>query len=359
MKLFRRLLYREFLPFFILGVLFFALILILADTFSNLWRYLNQEVPFSQALRVSLLFAPKALTFALPIGSMFAAAFALGNLGSRNELIAVFASGVSRLRFVLPMILIAILLSVGGFLFEDRLVIPVVRRRNHLSRELLGIQDSKSRSRATAIARGGHVFYLADYYNDETRELSGLTVILLAEDDRFEKRIDAQKATWDESGSWLMEECRIFIRDSSGEVIQEKRQQYRDEWVDENPETFRLDARKIEEMTGKESRFWIKTQKRAGLPYKEHQAEYYQRFSMALTPFLVILFAGALGGRFRRNILLMSLLVSLGLSSAWYIGRMMSTLLSKIGLVSPLVGALAPFILFLALGGWLFRKART
>jgi len=359
MKLFRNLLFREFLPFFLLGVLFFALILVLADTFSNLWRYLNQEVPFSQALWVSLLYGPKALSFALPIGSMFAAAFALGNLGSRNELIAVFASGVSRLRFVLPMILIAILLSVGGFVFEDQLVIPTMQKRNHLSRELLGIQDSKSRSRATAIGRGGQVFYLADYYNDETRELTELTVILLDEADRFRKRIDAQKATWDESGSWLMEECRIFTQDSFGEVIQEKIQHYSDDWVDEDPETFRLDTRKIEEMNGKESRLWIETQKRAGLPYKEHQAEYYQRFSMALTPFLVILFAGALGGRFRRNILLMSLLVSLGLSSAWYVGRMMSTLLSKIGMVSPLVGALAPFVLFLALGGWLFRQAQT
>ena len=80
---------------------------------------------------------------------------------------------------------------------------------------------------------------------------------------------------------------------------------------------------------------------------------------MALTPFLVVLFAGALGGRFKRNVLLISLLASLGLSSAWYIIRMISTLVSEIGMVSPLVGAIVPYIAFLALGAWLFRYAKT
>ncbi|MCK5251083.1 MAG: LptF/LptG family permease, partial [Spirochaetaceae bacterium] len=101
MKIFRRLILREFIPFLLLGVLFFALILVLADIFTNLWRYLNRDVPFSQAILVSFLYGPKALIFALPIGSMFAAAFALGNLGARNELIAVFGSGVPLIRFVM------------------------------------------------------------------------------------------------------------------------------------------------------------------------------------------------------------------------------------------------------------------
>jgi lipopolysaccharide export system permease protein len=357
--MFRRLLLREFIPFLILGVLFFALILVLADIFTNLWRYLNRDVPFSQAIMVSFLYAPKALTFALPIGSMFAAAFALGNLGARNELIAVFGSGVPLTRFVLPVLLIAGFLSVGGYILEDRMAIPFMKERNLVSRELLGIQDSKNRSRAVAIARGGRVVYYADYYNDEKMTLTGLTVIRLDENDRFLKRIDSERATWDETGTWLLESCRVFYTDENGDIRQDSYERYRDEWVDEEPSTFRLDTRKLEEMNSREARLWIATQKRAGLPYKAYQAEYYQRFTMSLTPFLVVLFAGALGGRFKRNVLLMSLLASLGLSSAWYITRMIATLISEIGIVSPLLGALVPYLAFLALGLWLFRHAKT
>jgi len=359
MKTFRTLLLREFIPFLLLGVLFFSLILVLADVFTNLWRYLNRDIPFSQAILVSFLYAPKAVSFALPIGSMFAAAFALGNLGARNELIAVFGSGVPLIRFVLPILLIAVFLSFGGFVVEDRLAIPMMKKRNILSKELLGIQELKNRSRAVAIAREGRVTYYADYYNDESLTLTGLTVVRLDENNHFFKRIDADLATWDGSGTWLMKGCRVFTDAGDNEIRQTRYERYRDDYVDEEPATFRLDTRELVEMNGKEVRLWIKTQKKAGLPYKAYQAEYYQRYTTALTPFLVVLFAGALGGRFKRNILLMSLLTSLGLSAAWYIIRMIATLLSQIGIVSPLLGAVVPYLGFLALGSWLFRYAKT
>ncbi|MDF1568107.1 MAG: LptF/LptG family permease [Spirochaetaceae bacterium] len=359
MRMFRRLLIREFIPFFLLGILFFALILILADVFTNLWRYLNREVPFGQAIMVSFLYGPKALSYALPIGSMFAAAFALGNLGARNELIAVFGSGVPLIRFAAPILVIAAIISVGGYVLEDQFAIPMMKERNAKSKELLGIQDSANRSRAVAIARGGRVVYYADFYNDENKTLSGLTVIILDDQDAFMTRIDAERAIFEESRGWLLEGCRVFRADADGEIIQERFQRFRDPMVDEEPATFRLDTRELEEMDGVEARQWIETQKRAGLPYKSFQAKYYQRFTMALTPFLVVLFSGAIGGRFKRNILLMSLLASLGLSSAWYIVRMISTLLAEIGMISPLVGAAAPYIGFLALGVWIFRYAKT
>ena len=364
MRMYRRLLVGEFLPFFILGVLFFGLILVLGDIFTNLWRYLNQEVPFSSAIVVSLLYAPKAVSYAIPIGSMFAAAFTLGSLGARNELIAVFGSGVPLRRFVRPVLILAAAVSAGGYALEDRWAIPMLKRRNLLSRELLGIQESRDRSRAVAISRAGRVIYYADYYNDETQTLSGLIVVRLDKNGRFEKRIDAQQARWDsEKNLWFMEACRVFFDRGGGEgdfeIVQERYDDYTDEWVDESPRTFRLDTRELEEMNSSEALQWIATQKRTGLPYRGVQAEFYQRFSTALTPFLVVLFAGALGGRFKRNILLMSLLASLGLSAAWYIVRMIATLLSEIGTLTPLTGAVVPYLAFLFIGIQLFRRAGT
>lgn len=359
MKLFRKLLLLEFFPFLFLGVLFFALILILADIFANLWQYLNLEVSFGEAIRISFMYGPRALVFAIPIGAMFAAAFAFGNLGARNELIAVFGSGVPLIRFVLPMLVLAAILSVGVFILEDRVAIPLTKRGNMISDKLLGIQDSKNRSNAVAISMGGRVIYAADYYDDSTSTLSTLTIIILNENYEFFKRIDAQKAIWDESGLWRLEGCRIYYYGENDEILQISKEKYSDKLVNENPDTFRLDTREIDEMTGKEVRAWIETHKRAGLPYKAYQAKYYQRFTMALTPFLVILFAGALGGRFRRNILLVSLLASLALSSLWYIVRMISTLLSELGILSPISGSVVPYLVFLIFGAWMFRHAKT
>ncbi len=349
----------EFIPFLFLGVLFFGLILVLADVFANLWQYLNKEVPFSKAIVVSLLYGPKAISFALPIGSMFAAAFALGNLGARNELIAVFGSGVPLIRFTMPILLVALFVSIGGYFFEDRLVIPLFKERNKLSKELLDIQTSSSRSQAVAISMEGQVVYFADYYNAENKTLTGITIIIQDSEGNFQKRIDAQRGLWDsENKRWQLEACRVFSEEG-GEIVQKHIGIYSDELLVEEPDTFKLDTRELEEMTNREAQLWIKTQRTAGLPYKGHQARLYQRYSIALTPLLVVLFAGALGGRFKRNILLMSLLVSLGLSAAWYIFRMIATLISELGYIEPLTGAVVPYLLFLGFGIWFLRTANS
>ena len=360
MRMYRRILLKEFIPFFILGISFFSLILVLGDIFANLWRYLNNDVPFSKAIIVSALYAPQAVSFASPIGAMFAAAFSLGNLGARNELIAIYGSGVPLFRFIIPILVFALLLSIGGYFFEDQIAIPALKERNIYSKELLNIQDPMSRSQVAVIALKGQVVYYADYYNDEDKTLSDLTIVIQSADGDFIKRIDAEKSLWDEeSGRWQLIACRVFSESEKGEIIQEYFENYQDERLIERPETFRLDTREIEEMRGKEARLWIEQQRRAGLPFRGHQAKLYQRYSIALTPFLVVLFSGALGGRFRRNILLMSLLVSLALSSGWYIFRMVATLLAEIGIIAPLPSAVIPYLIYLLLGIWFFRFAKT
>lgn len=360
MRMHGRLLLIEFIPFLILGVVFFSLILVLGDIFAHLWQYLNKDVPFSQALYVSLLYAPKAVSYALPIGAMFASAFSLGTLGARNELIAIFGSGVSLFRFVIPILILALLMCVGGYFWEDRIVIPYMKQRSALSKELLDIQDPTTRSKVVLISDQGRILYYADTYNHENKILTGLTVVLLDEEGKFYRRIDAEAGTWQEdTATWHLESCRVFTNVGNNEVSQEIQALYEDDRLVEDPDTFKIDTRELEEMNNKEALLWIQTQRRAGLPYRVHQSELYQRYTIAFTPFLVVFFAGALGGRFRRNILLMSLLASLGLSSAWYIVRMLATILSGNGMITPLMGAVAPYLFFLVIGSWLFVYAKT
>ena len=63
--------------------------------------------------------------------------------------------------------------------------------------------------------------------------------------------------------------------------------------------------------------------------------------------------------RFKKNILLMSLLTSLIISVLYYVAQMMAVLMAKLGLFTPLMGAWTAFILFQIAALWLFRMART
>jgi lipopolysaccharide export system permease protein len=65
------------------------------------------------------------------------------------------------------------------------------------------------------------------------------------------------------------------------------------------------------------------------------------------------------GSRFRKNILLMSLLVSLSLAVVYYIAGLISGLLATSGMIPPWAGAWAAFVIFVVLTLIGFRYART
>jgi lipopolysaccharide export system permease protein len=348
---------RAFVPVLLIAVAFFVTILQLVDLFEDITTYIDREVAFADVFLVQLLYLPKSVHFALPMGLLFAAAFTLGTLYSRNELIAVFGSGVSLRGFVLPLVTAGVLFSVASFAFEESVVIDTLRRKNALERELINVSSSRSNSNVTRLGSSSRVVYHADFYNDETTTLSGVIIVERDAAGELQRIVNARTARWN-GEHWDVQTARIFERD--GEEFTERFSSSEPlERLALTPGAFRRVGRDMEEMRLEEAREWIESQRSAGLPYRQDLTKYYERFSFALTPLIVVMIATAVGGRFRKNILLMSLLVSLSVSVVYYVAQMISGLLAYSGVVSPLLGAWAGVLLFVLLGAALMRLSRT
>lgn len=359
MKTLQFMVVRLFLPVFLLALLFFVLILELTDLFTNLWSYLSNDVGTLQILMTSVYYLPKCVSYALPVSLLFSIAFTLGQLYAHNELIAVFGSGVSLFRLVAPLILIGVLISVFGFLFQENVVIDTYREKNQLTQQLLQRKTSFSNTNVTVLSEAGGIIYHADFYNDNSHVLSGLTILKRSADGRFIERIDAPTADWT-SGHWQLHRARIIEWNADhSSLIQKDEPIVNDPSLSESPDTFKRTVRNVDEMRIPQALQWINSLKKAGLPFRGELTDFYNRYTFALTPLIVTLISAAIGGRFKKNVLLMSLLVSLVISVIYYVTQMMSVLLAKLGYVSPLTGASAGAILFLIAGVWLLRTART
>jgi lipopolysaccharide export system permease protein len=66
-----------------------------------------------------------------------------------------------------------------------------------------------------------------------------------------------------------------------------------------------------------------------------------------------------MGGRFKKNILLMSLLASLIAAVIFYVSEMISMMMARLGYIPPLMGAWFPVFVFIVLGILLLRHAKT
>jgi lipopolysaccharide export system permease protein len=352
---------RQFVPIFLVALLFFVLLLQLIDIFGSIWRYVAHDVPAREVARIALLYIPKCVSFALPVSFLFAISYTLGLFYANNELFAIFGSGVSLHRLVVPFIVLGVLLSLGSFFFEDGVVIPTFKAKNTAFSAAVKQVTSLSQQRVTVTSPDQRIIYSADYYNDAQSRLTGLTVIIRGPDLQLQSRVDAQSGDW-QSTRWVLHGVRLFTWDTSTGLLSDKSEATWDSpQLSEPPETFRRLAQNVEEMSSTDGARYVALLRRAGLTdfYREALTDYYRKFSFAGTAFIVAFIASSLGSTFRKNILLMSLLSSLVISVGFYVAQMVTSLLAKSAFIQPVVGAWGPFALFLVLGFMLFRTART
>jgi lipopolysaccharide export system permease protein len=350
-----RYLLRQFFPVFAVVIAMFMLLLSLIDLFANLWRYLNYEVPFKEILRVCYYYLPKSFSYALPISLLFAAAYTLGDLYARNELTSIFSSGIPFWRFTISLVAVGLLASVFAFFFEDRVVVPTFRIKNDLSRLYLHQQRTENNSDIVIKARNGEVIYSVDYYDSRSDTLNGLSIVEQTESGAFVALIRSPQAQWT-GEHWELSNALIYQWE--GGLLRVRPVEGLDVYR-EHPDTFKRNAVAVEDLQVKEAGLLVRDLKAAGLPFIAAQAEFYHRFSFCTVSLVVMVLAISMGGRFRKNILLMSLLTSLVAAVLFYVSEMISMMMAKLGYIPPLVGAWFPVTLFIVAGVLLLRGAKT
>jgi lipopolysaccharide export system permease protein len=92
----------------------------------SLWKYIDDLVGKGLDFGTIGLFlwyvSASLLTLAMPIAILISSIMTFGNLGESFELVAIKSSGISLLRFMRPLIVVAIFLSVITFLFANYVI---------------------------------------------------------------------------------------------------------------------------------------------------------------------------------------------------------------------------------------------
>jgi lipopolysaccharide export system permease protein len=351
-----RYLVRQFIPIFCIAAFMFVMLISLIDLFANLWRYLNYEVPAWDIIKVSLFYLPKSFSYALPVSLLFAAAYTLGDLYAKNELTSIFAAGIPFGRFCASLVIIGFTASIFSFYFDDLVVIPTLRIKNELSRVLLRQQQQQESNADIVIkARNGQLIYSVDYYDYSGKILNGLTIVEKNDEGEFFSHVRASQARWN-GEYWVLSNPVIY---EWVEGLLRVRSMGETDIYREDPETFRRNAVKVEELPAGDARLLVLDLKNAGLPFIEALAEYYHRFSFPAASLVVMILSISMGGRFRKNILLMSLLGSLSAAVVFYVMEMISMMMARLGYIPPLMGAWFPVSSFIVIGFFLLRSAKT
>ena len=127
----------------------------------------------------------------------------------------------------------------------------------------------------------------------------------------------------------------------------------------EPPETFRSNAISVEAVTVKEAKEYIRRLDASGLPSGKAKSEYYKRYAFPFIILVVVLLAVGLSGKTRKNVLLVSMALSIGAVVLFYVMQMVTMLMAHFGTVPPVFGAWFPVVFFIFVSAVLLRYART
>lgn len=128
---------KSFLGPFIMTFLIVMFVLVM----QFLWLYIDELVGKGLSLFVIIEFiawgSATLIPYALPLATLLASIMTLGNFGENNELLAMKAAGISLPRIIAPLIIVAVLISIGAF-FASNDLIPLSYKKIYTLRDDIG-----------------------------------------------------------------------------------------------------------------------------------------------------------------------------------------------------------------------------
>ena len=115
---------------FIFGVLIFTSIIFASDTFITLIKQISMYgIPFKVALMIVLLNLPSVIVMAIPMSILLATVMTLNKLCVASEITVLRSCAISINRIAAPIFILALLLTIAGFLINETIV-PVTREQS-------------------------------------------------------------------------------------------------------------------------------------------------------------------------------------------------------------------------------------
>lgn len=350
---------KKLIPFFLVALFFIALILNLVDLFMNISSYLENKSPVKDVLLIMYYYIPKTIWYASPIAFLFSVSYILSNLYAGNEMEALFASGISLYRFVTPILIFALLGSFGMFFLEDKLVVQTLEKKEALQKQLLGLQEAADNDDVVVISDASKIIYKAKYYSDETKILNSLYIIFRDDEKNLLAILFCKNARWDDNTQvWNLDSAVQYVPVENTLEIVPVTEEFTSR-LTESYETFQSKNVNVESITSKDAKKYITHLKKSGLPYYEEQSVYYKKFAFPLIFLISAFMAIGLTGKTKKNVLLISLALSICAVVLYYVFQMCTMVLAKTELIPPFMGAWLPDIVFIMLSVFLLKFSRT
>lgn len=345
-----------------LGTYFFAIALIISiavvfDINENIDDFINNKAPISAIIfDYYLNFIPYYTNLFSPLFVFIAVIFFTSKLAENSEIIAMFSTGMSFKRLMVPYMISAAIIALVTYVLSTE-VIPT----GSVTR--LKFEQVYKNKKKTDYVRNiqlevdtGVIAYMERYedYNKTAYRFS----LDKFEDHKLVSHLTARRITYDTTAvhRWIIKD--YMIREMKGMRETITRGDRMDSIINMEPQDFLITRGQQETMTSPQLREYIDKQKQRGFAnIKVFEVEYYRRIATSFAAFILTVIGLSLSSQKRKGGMGLHLGIGIALSFSYILFQTISSTFAINGNASPNLAVWIPNILYLFIAIYLYRKA--
>lgn len=345
-----RYIFRKIFSVFIVTLFFCIIMMALFDLFQNLQKYTNSNLQTSMIIRLTLLTIPSSIALTSSAALLFSATYFFSSLSANNELIFLFNTGYSFKRLIFPALICSLFIASLLFLNSEFLLRKTEAQRTQLNQNIYGSNSwSKDNSNISLLSEDKKSIIFTRNYFDNNKKLSDIKAILLDDERNLETLIISDNAIFDDEKGWKFFNANIYnFKEDLPKY--EALDEYENERLNFSPSLYKNLSSDIQSMSISQAFEYLDRIKVLDTQqYALFSTQIYDRLFSGLSVFIMMIIATLFPYKFKKNILLFSIIFSLAIAVVYYVIKMLSIILAKQGAISALSGVFAPMIIIIVL----------
>ncbi|HTD54811.1 MAG TPA: LptF/LptG family permease [Silvibacterium sp.] len=358
----------QFLSTFAMVMVSFVMLMLIFTCFELLGDIIRNKTPFVTVAEYLLNLIPSMLYYPItPLSVLIAVLVVFGLMSKSSELTAMKASGISLYRIVLPLFVIASVLSISLFTF-DQLYIPKANRRQEALRNVIKGRPPQTfmhpgQNWIFGLQQGGEpsrIFYY-ELFDPAQNSFGNLTIFEFNPGTfSISRRIFASNAYWEPRlHEWVFEHG--WERTFKGAEISDYQRFDVTTFpeVREQPQYFKKEALLSSEMSFDELTNYVHDLSQSGFDTIRLRVQLNRKlaypFITLVMAILAVPFALSMGKRGS----LLGVAAGIGVAIAYFIVAGTSEAMGNVNLLPAFLAAWAPDVIFGLVGGYLLLRAST
>jgi LPS export ABC transporter permease LptG/LPS export ABC transporter permease LptF len=353
---------RGWIFYFLILLVTFTGIYFIFDFFQLLGDIVRNHISTGVVLDYYRFLLPQVIYLMLPLSILVATLVNFGLLTKSNQITAIKAAGVSLYRMSVPVLLVAIVLSLGMFFLSDNFLPETNQQQDALRNQIKGKppQTFYRPERQWIFGQSDRIYNYRFFDSDKNVFADLACFEFDPQSFRLTRRIYAARAVWEPSiRGWVLE--KGWVRDLDGDRVEKyfpfSVATFNE--MTEEPEYFKKEVRPSEQMSALELRRYISGLSQSGFDVVRLSVQFYRKFSYPLIAFVVTLIGIPFSFTTGSKGALSGVALSIGIAIVYWSISSLFEAMGNLSQLPPLLAAWSPDILFGLAGSYLLLRVRT